>query len=220
MGSEEWRRKQKKASTPLATWADNNGVPRRIAGLVADGQASARVVDILKKGRAIGATLSSAQRTALMGQLRGAWQWHKDGTDAPASGARRKPAAATAPTFRRRAALPAETTPAPVQASRPRRRARRAAGPVVTAEESAAEMVASHADVEIKGAETVWTCLKCTTPHDYDGKQCKFCGRRLLRWLRVQWRKWPAKWPVSKQPSARLWRSGRCRPPARRSSTR
>ena len=123
MGSEEWRRKQKNASTPLATWADNNGVPPRIAGLVADGEASAKVVDILKKGRAIGATLSSAQRTALMGQLRGAGQWHKDDTDAPAYGARRKPAAARRVNS---AATTDAVTPAP-SSTAPGRRAKRVA---------------------------------------------------------------------------------------------
>ena len=93
MDSEEWRRKKKKASTPLATWADNNGVPHRIAGLIADGEASAKVVDILKKSRVIGETLSSAQRMALMSQLRAAGRWHKDGAAAPSPGARRKPVA-------------------------------------------------------------------------------------------------------------------------------
>ena len=77
MGSEEWRRKQKKQkpSGTLADWADSNGVPKRVAGLIADGEATARVVEILKKYRARGATLSSAQRTSLVAELNGAGQW-------------------------------------------------------------------------------------------------------------------------------------------------
>ena len=77
MGSEEWRRKQKKQkpSGTLADWADSNGVPKRVAGLIADGEATARVVEILKRYRARGATLSSAQRTSLVAELNGAGQW-------------------------------------------------------------------------------------------------------------------------------------------------
>ena len=111
MGSEEWRRKQKKQkpSGTLADWADSNGVPKRVAGLIADGEATARVVEILKRYRARGATLSSAQRTSLVAELKGAGQWSAAAMPAPAN--------------RRQAAPRAATTHTPGNASRPRRRA-------------------------------------------------------------------------------------------------
>ena len=77
MGSEEWRRKQKKQkpSCTMADWADSNGMPKRVAGLVADGEASTRVVEILKKYRARNALLNGAQKTSLMAEFEGAGQW-------------------------------------------------------------------------------------------------------------------------------------------------
>ena len=72
MGNEEWRRKMKKAKATLATWCDNNCNNPKIAGLVVDGEASSKVVDILKQCRTAGEKLNSAQRTAMEGQLKGA----------------------------------------------------------------------------------------------------------------------------------------------------
>ena len=75
MGSEEWRRKVKNAKPTLASWCDNNCNNPKIAGLVADGEASTRVVEILKSYQARSALLSGPQKTGLMGELFGAGQW-------------------------------------------------------------------------------------------------------------------------------------------------
>ena len=84
-------------------------MPKRAAGLIADGEATTRVVEILKKYRARSATLSSAQRTSLVAELKGAGQWSAAAMPAPAN--------------RRQAAPRAATTLSPGNASRPRRRA-------------------------------------------------------------------------------------------------
>ena len=167
MGSEEWRRKEKKASTTLASWADANGASQRLAGLVADGEASTRVVEILKKCRGSGAALNKAQQTAMLGQLRGAGPWHKDGAAAPTPGKRHKPAPApndAAATTNRRARRAASRAAEPAaRPAAPGRQARRVA---------LAETEPSEIAVE---PDEGWSCTNCTATRRGRQSKCRIC---------------------------------------------
>ena len=50
MAGEGWQGKKTRVSAPpLATWADNNGLSKRLAGLISDGEATQLVIEIVKK---------------------------------------------------------------------------------------------------------------------------------------------------------------------------
>ena len=195
MGGEEWRqmtrggRRGGRASghaggvtkPPLAGWCDANLPATRfvkLAYLVQTQKATAAVVAILKKFQKQATPLSKVQQGILEKELDGAGEWGTAAAPAAptrsmatGAGAAKGPATRVSPASRGRAG----TVPAPVEASRPRRRARRAAGTMAPAEESVAEAGTCHAEVEAKDAEMVWTCQECSTPHRYGGRLCKVC---------------------------------------------
>ena len=110
-----WKQQGKRAKTTLASWCDSNCKNAKIGGLVADGMASSRIVEILKQCRAAGEKLSNAQRTAMEGQLSGAGPWRKVGTDTP-------PVVKTKP-------LPAPRTPPSTRRARQAARSSAASAP-------------------------------------------------------------------------------------------
>ena len=172
-GGNEWQTRSKQRTRPvvsLADWCDTN-LPTtkgaRIAGLVANREATVRVVGILKAYQKRGAVLGSAQRSDLEAELLRAGHWETA-------------SAAPAPAGQRRAAPRA--TPAPAASRNPRqlRRARRGADAVEVKKNGAAEVETSHADIEVEPAVTSWLCADCNTSHETDAKQCRVC-----KWKRV-----------------------------------
>ena len=77
MAGEGWRRKKTRVSAPpLATWAGDNGLSKRLAGLISDGEATPLVVEIVKRFRAThGATLTSVANAKMMKELDAAGHW-------------------------------------------------------------------------------------------------------------------------------------------------
>ena len=198
MGSEEWRREQRKRKPrdSLASWADSNGLSARLAGLIADGEATALVVELVKKFRAAhGATLSSAMKASLMAELRGTGRWDTtaDKRATPpvsSSGARtggatrpRSYAAVAAGAAAREAALRAELAALKKAAAVPRqaRRKARRVEPADAVPESGPttavpEVVGDHADIEVEPTPPQWTCPACTTEWNFIPKrQCHLC---------------------------------------------
>ena len=197
MGSEGWRRKKTRVSTPLATWADNNGLPERLAGLIADGEATPLVVELVKKFRAAhGATLSSAVKVKLMKELSSAGQWgaptgKRAAPPESSSGSRaggalrpRSSAAAAAGAAAREAVLRAEVAALKKAAAAVPRQARRKARrgdpavavPVRGPTKVVPEVVGDQADVDVEPTPPQWTCPACTTEWDFiPKKQCHLC---------------------------------------------
>ena len=68
-------RKAKDPKQTLAQWCDANRIHKKVAGLVAKGEAAPRVVAILKGYQARGEILSGSQSTGLKGELSGAGDW-------------------------------------------------------------------------------------------------------------------------------------------------
>ena len=148
---------EKKLGTSLASWADANGVLPRLAGLVANGEASSRVVDILKKCRGSGAALSKAQQVAMLGQLRGAGPWHKvDAAAAPAS----NDGPASNRGTRRRAAMAAAPAASPAVPGSPAKK-------VARAEPKPSEMAVEP--------DEGWNCTNCTASHHRLPRKCRLC---------------------------------------------
>ena len=84
MAGEGWQGKKTRVSAPpLATWADNNGLSKRLACLISDGEATQLVIEIVKKFRAThGATITSVAKAKMLRELDAAGQWSKSGKTA------------------------------------------------------------------------------------------------------------------------------------------
>ena len=165
----------------MADWIDANLPATRfakLASLVQAHKASAMVAAIVKKFQEMPTPLSKVLRGILEKELDGAGEWSSAAapaattrsTAAPASTAK-GPATRVASASRGRAV----TAPAPVETPRLRRRARRAASAMASAEASNAEVGTSHAGEADKDAAKEWICQECTTPHLQGGQLCKVC---------------------------------------------
>ena len=197
MSSEEWHRKSKQIKTALSCWCDINCRLKKIGTLIADGVASNRVVEILKQGRAIGEKLTSAQRTALEGQLNGAGPWHKD--DVASTPSRRAAFSDDAKSSRsggRGRERQQQRQQKPAAAGQPSGQgSARAGGPksefekrlaaenaelkrkLAEARQPAAAPAAGAEDAPMEG-ETAekWCCINCTADHDNHKKTvCRIC---------------------------------------------
>ena len=191
-------KKTMKAHGPLADWCDANLSPRfakKVAALVAKGDATHRVVDILKEFRGKSKVLSSAQRIAVQAQLDGAGPRSSSEaslrTTAPPR--QRTPAAGPAAGQRRGAgdasdvaALRAEVAALKAKAAaragpsegQPSRRARRTARRV---DGTRTEPAAMPVDAEgVTPTPAGWQCARCERPNIPSANQCKVCATKKM----------------------------------------
>ena len=191
-------KKTKKSHGPLADWCDANLSPRfarRVAALVAKGDATPRVVDILKEFRGKNKVLSSAQRIAVEAQLDGAGPWSSSEASLRTAAPPRHRAPAVGPAVGQRrgadrtsgmalkaahaeiAALKAAALPGPTE-GQPSRRARRAARRVNgTGAEPAAMPVDADGDLPTPAG---WQCARCERPHPQTARQCRVCATKKV----------------------------------------